>query len=361
MTHRPIRMLARVATAGAALLLALTNVVPDANAGPLPTAPEFRGAVRATSDDYADPGFSYLDGMYRLYATGGRIRARSSFAPVSGYPVATQHLLLDSLPSWVDQSNPQMWAPHVEPWVDVPTGQVFYNLYFSAIPAAGHDVNQYGQRDADGQHCIGVAYSSHPDRGFVAMPEPALCAKTTFEAIDPTVFSYRGTRYLVYKSGRNDPGSLTNGRFSINAVALSTNGRGVRAGAARRTVLGGLTYNMEAPDLVRTPSGRLALFVSRGRWSNASYRTEVWTSGTMFGGWSRVVRKLTLRSRTGEGTCATGGAEVVKRGKRYFIAYHALQTPTGVCPTSGALPPDGSRRQAWVGELRWGGDVPSLM
>lgn len=322
---RRSRLTTLVVTAAAA-----TTVLLPAFAAPAGAATPGH-AKRVVSGDFPDPGFAKFGSRYYLYKTGGLFGSTSSTSPAKGYGKVVSSM--KSKPKWVAK-DAKLWAPDVFATKDG-LGRALYVMYYTGVYAK------------TGVHCIGVAKSGSPNRGFVdSNSKPTVCSgKAGYEAIDPSAYRAKdGKRYMLYKVNyQNRYG------FDIRAVPMDPSTGSVTVGASKSKITS--SSRIEAPSAI-AHGGKVWLFTSRGDYINCTYSTDVWSAPTFWGG--KFTRVKTVMSRASTGLCGPGGATVLQDGKTTRIAFHAYvdANHNGV--------KDGNTRQAWVGELRWNSSGPYL-
>lgn len=287
--------------------MAVMGVVPTAHAS-TGTYPAPRVGSKITKANIADPSMlsGKHDGYYYLYTTGsGGIAVYRSTKPGSGYTY-------DRTISFKGYSL--QWAPHVE---DV-SGRYF--LFFTAE----HNTPQ---------HCVDMAASSTPDRGYTAYGALKCDSQINqgWEAIDPTVYETGAHNYyLVWRRGHvvNFPG----GQYQIMAEAITLHGSGKPVTMTPKKKAFALTpiqnSVIEAPSLV-FHNGRFWLFVSRNAYNTATgptaYFTQVW-SGTKLGMFTDRGTVMSSGAKYGYGP--GGGEATVTNGTTYF-AYEFITAGSG--------------------------------
>jgi beta-xylosidase len=294
---------------------------------------------RVITTDFPDPGFAKFGTYYYLYKTGGsNIGVSRSTRPQSGYAKPT--VALANGGSWVSKTSPKIWAPDVFQVADG-VGKPLWVMYYTAVKA-GTSI-----------HCIGVATSRSPLKGFQALSDkqhPPICADTNdgkHEAIDPAMYrAPDGKRYLVYKT---DVGNAYDFRIRARQMDPAT---GTVSVSAARTIISTPdtgSYNsrrIEAPSLV-THGGKVWLFASRANYADCSYYTQAYSASSIFGRYTSV---RTVLSQSTTGLCGTGGATVYQDGATTRVAFHAWKNGT----------PSSKVRVAWVGVLGWNAGGPYL-
>lgn len=299
---------------------ALTTAVSAA-----PSAAPGHDVHKVITTGFADPGLLKANGRYHLYATGAGFRHSSSDNPDGGF--SRPKPSMTAVPDWFGERSDggaHLWAPHVFRVPRQPDG-TSYVMWFTASKAGAKD-------------CLGWATAAKPGGPFDPTGKaPLLCGPGSATVIDPAMFrAPSGKRYLVFKVRHFSPES-----YELRRIRVTGNGRQVRTGATSRQLVDGGTRIVEAPSLVKH-GGRVWMFTSRRVYYRCSYHTEVFSAPSITGRF-RSHGTLVVRNRSGRDLCGDGGAEVVRDGKGWLIAFHAWR---GFTPTS-------SVRQAWTGRLRW--------
>jgi beta-xylosidase len=206
--------------------------------------------------DFPDPDVLSLADGYVAFATGSNgihvQRARSTTLTDWSNP----NEALPVLPTWVNPSTPDVWAPSV-----VQQGSGFV-MAFTAKSAA------------TGRHCIGIATSQSVDGSFAGSAAPLLCDDAAGGVIDPDIYVADGTAVLLWKIDGNccgrptsiwsQPFDLASSRLSGAATKLiSVDQAWERSASPSETTV-------EAPDLVRVGQ-RLFLFYSGNGYATANY------------------------------------------------------------------------------------------
>ncbi|MDQ4087164.1 MAG: glycoside hydrolase family 43 protein, partial [Pseudomonadota bacterium] len=227
------------------------------------------------NENFPDPFVASFDGRYHAYATGNQVGGGQMnvqlvtsanltqwSAPVEAFPAA-------NLPSWVDRSHPQVWAPEVMPVA----GR--YVLYFNARHATltRTETPPEGPRVLQ-RHCLGAAVAERPEGPFVGIGEPLVCAEFANGVIDASPFRDGDSLYVYYKDDSNccAPGS------AIYAQGLSPDGLAA-LGPAHRLVANNDSPEehddwewrvVEAPTMVRR-GDTYFLFYSGNFFGNKNY------------------------------------------------------------------------------------------
>jgi len=211
--------------------------------------------------DLPDPMFLTAGGQYHVYlSTAFADPIRANLPELTGSPDHWGQVTdaLPVLPSWARPARRggKTWDPYVQK-----IGSV-YLLYYSATLKAIRRPT----------HCLGVARSSSPSGPFVPVgAEPLVCQLSQGGDIDVQPFydpngpaGGRHPWYLIWKSDNNNlrPHKPT----AIWAAPLSNDGLAL-AGPATVIFRAEHTWQapvLEAPQMVRSPDGRVWLFFSSG-------------------------------------------------------------------------------------------------
>jgi beta-xylosidase len=221
------------------------------------------------------------------------------------------------------------WGPSVLARPANPVGSRYVMWYAAASHAAG----------TAGLHCLGVAVADTPDGPFVdTATAPAYCQPTEGGTIDPSPFvDNDGTAYLTYKTeGQSFPYVPT--RLWISR--LTPDGRSIVPGAERLLLEVDSTPGnwehpiIEAPTMMRAPTGAVFLFFSAYYWETADYKVSVARCDSPLGPCSRVYRTPVLASRQlmlGPG----GQTPFADAAGNWYLAFHAWAAPNVGYPVGG--------------------------
>ena len=269
---RPSRLVhvRNVAAAGLIVLVAaaygfLRPQTPPKVGEPAPTStPAAPGIVVIPSQkfDLPDPMFVTADGQYHAYfSTAFLDRSHANVPELIGADGQWGREIdaFPRLPAWARDAHHhgQVWAPYVErihgQWL----------MYFAAT------LNRTGPRI----HCLGVARSVSASGPFVAVgADPLECQSGQGGDIDVQPFEDpsgpNGARhpwYVVWKSDNNNlkpirPNLIWSAPLADDGLSL--------AGAPQVIFRSDLAWQapiLEAPQMVRSPSGELWLFYSAGQ------------------------------------------------------------------------------------------------
>ena len=338
----------RLGVALAALLIA-TVLAPATQAqGDQPSpraATKSLDLTHAVKDNFPDPGFlvdrSSGSPRYYLYATGGNFRSRSATSPRGPFTSSGSILAArDAKTSW-EKKTGHHWAPHVF----AAGGR--YVLWYTGTPRDGVTTTSSGAKRY--HDCIGVAtaatpvpVSGQPATKFQPAGAPLICSSKKQTLIDPSHYEQGGRHFLVYKRR-----TYATSVYEILAVEVTADGLALAPGAKPKRLLRS-SSNIEAPSLVKRGK-TLWLFTSRRDYRTCQYRTEVFRSTRLSGGWKSVgVMKLQPRISSSK-FCGPGGAEVVNDNGTYRIAFHAYDNSA-----------TRKNRTVWTGPLSWSSGRPKV-
>jgi Glycosyl hydrolases family 43 len=251
------------AVSGTALIMtatAATSPVPQPQPVLNPNAP---GIVVMTGPDMdlPDPMFLTAGGAYHVYlSTALADPTRSNVPELTGAP-GRWGPVTDALPVLPAWARPARAGGHTwDPYVQKIGGS--YLLYYSATLRAVRPTT----------HCLGVARSSSPSGPFVPVgAQPLLCQLSQGGDIDVQPFydpkgpdGRQHPWYLIWKSDNNNlrPPKPT----AIWAAPLANDGLTL-AGSATVIFRAERSWEapvLEAPQMVRSPDGRVWLFFSAG-------------------------------------------------------------------------------------------------
>ncbi|GAB7352988.1 hypothetical protein MBLNU459_g3553t1 [Dothideomycetes sp. NU459] len=308
--------------------LGVLSVLHTITAAPIQKRSEF-GPVITT--DFPDPSLIkegdtwYAFGTQSVYDyTNIHIQVATS-SDFSSWSLSVGTDALPTLPSWVDASNPLVWAPDVNKLDDGT-----FIMYFSATTNTAGD---------GALHCVGTATSASITGPYTPDEAPFVCPTAQGGAIDASGFREAdGTRYVAYKIDGN---ALGHGGVCNNGVApiASTPLMLQRVAAADGTTKLGdavqlLTNDeaagdgpdVEAPVLLHAADGTHVLFYSSGCYSTTGYTVSYATSTAGIAGpYARAAAPL---FETGsDGLAGPGGADVALTGE--YMVFHALADGAG--------------------------------
>ncbi|KAJ9628489.1 hypothetical protein H2203_002388 [Taxawa tesnikishii (nom. ined.)] len=221
---------------------------------------------------------------------------------------------LPTLPSWVPSDNYNTWAPDVRQLDD---GS--FVMYFSATTTADTS-----------KHCVGAATSKNIVGPYAAQASALICPLSSGGAIDASGFQdSNGQRYIVYKVDGN---SIGHGGACGNTVSPIVGtpillqpvaSDGVTLQGSTTTLLNNNGASddgiVEAPNIIRTSSGKYILFFSPGCFTTTNYSVSYATASNVKGPYTR--RSTPLFQTGSYGLSAPGGAQVAKDGQH--MVFHA--------------------------------------
>lgn len=330
----------RIALVAAATLAGIAATTALAATDRYPFVPVLR-------EDFPDPHIVEHDGEFTAYATNPpkapvNVQMASSRDLVDWQSVrdpAKPKALLDALPelgAWAKKG--WTWAPEV-------------------IAAGGKWVLYYTARERRSDlQCLGVATASNPRGPFVdTAREPLVCQRELGGTIDANAFQDAdGKLYLYYKNDGNNPrvGKPTD----IWAQRLSEDGTALVGSpvAVLRNDRPWEAHVVEAPSMVRTPSGYTMLYSANHFGWEADQRLSPYAMGyalcrTPMGPCTDAPDNPVLYSyNDGKAGCLSGpGHQTVFTSKgRSYIAFHAWAATPGCRKLD-------NRRYMYIAPLAW--------
>ncbi|TVY82026.1 Xylosidase/arabinosidase [Lachnellula suecica] len=231
-----------------------------------------------------------------------------------------------SAATWLDQGNPQTWAPDV-----VDMGDGTYIMYFAGLAA-----NPPGGKAS---HCVGVAKGTSAAGPFVPLADTLFgCPFSGGGAIDPAGFKDTdGTRYVVYKVDGNNLGGGGNcgngdGSHATPIMLQKLQSDGITPDGDPFQILnrdpnGADGPYIEAPSL-RLVDGMYYLSFSSGCYCDDTYDISYATSTLLQNTFTKAQAPNAplAVSKTGVGN-SPGGADLNMHGNK--IAFH--YTISGSC------------------------------
>jgi arabinan endo-1,5-alpha-L-arabinosidase len=181
-------------------------------------------------------------------------------------------------PGW---AHGDFWAPHL---VQLDAG---FRLY-------------YASRDSTGRFQIGVASAPQPGGPWRDLGRP-LFGDRRVGLIDPSVFTFRGRPWLLYKENGNEQGRPSR----LMAAELRADGRAV-TGPAHHLLTSGLPWErgvVENPMMVEH-AGRWYLLYSAGPYGGPDYRVGVARSDSPLGPFHKRAEPLTVPFAAWNGVAA---------------------------------------------------------
>jgi beta-xylosidase len=320
-------------------------------------APSFNNPVLARN--FPDASILQTEEGWFAYATNDGVNVQVAHSndlsswkviPDSRHPTGRRDAM-PSLPRWVvgpdrDPSTPStddVWAP------EVMKIKGKYVLYFSARHEKALTPPDRESKTPNRRQCIGVATSDRPDRDFVPVEHPLICAEFEEGVIDPHVFAESGMLYLYYKNDGNCCLAAGDAPIATEIFVQELAENGLDLAGPRKSL--GLQNDGWEGDVIEAPTmlkhhGEYFLFYS-GNWFNQpAYGIGYATCGSPTGPCRDTGDRAFL------GSCLTsspprrgpGHQAVLEYGGRTFLTFHAWRDedmgPTGA-------------RYLHIHELRW--------
>jgi beta-xylosidase len=310
--------------------------------------------VPVLRQDFPDPHIVEHEGAFTAYATnppGGQINVQmaSSSDLVAWQSVrdpARPKALLDALPelgAWAKEG--WTWAPEV-------------------IAVGGKWVLYYTARDRKSElQCLGVATASSPRGPFVdTRAEPLVCQRALGGTIDANAFQDAdGKLYLYYKNDGNNPKARK--PTDIWAQRLSADGTALDGDpvALLRNDKPWEAHVVEAPSMVRTPTGYTMLFSANHFGWESNQKLSPYAMGYALcrgpmGPCTDAPDNPILYSYSdSKAGCLSGpGHQTVFTGKgRSYIAFHAWSASAGCRKLD-------NRRYMYIAPLGWKDGKPLI-
>lgn len=323
---------------------ALLGLSSTALAAPLPKR-DVQGPVIQT--DFPDPSILKVDNTWYAFGTQSLFDYKDikvQFATsndFTSWSLRENYDALRNLPSWVDASNPKVWAPDI---FQLDDGS--FVMYFSATTkTAGNGAF----------HCIGAAKSSSVDGPYDSVSDtPLACDTDRGGSIDASAFrDADGKRYMLYKIDGNAVG---NGGYCNNAnnPQQSTPIMLQQVGDDGVTIVGQPTQILdrgpadgpliEAPSLVRAAGGKYVLHFSSQCYTDSHYSSSYAVSDNLTDGYEKAQFPL-LVTGTPSSVWGPGGADV--DWDTQHMAFHAYSSADAV----------GGRRSMFVGRASFNSDT----
>ncbi|MGK5640911.1 family 43 glycosylhydrolase [Streptomyces sp. URMC 126] len=319
MPHRiAVRRLSRLLAVAALLAVAVCR-------GPVPAGAAVGGPV--LDHEFADPDVMKVGGTYHAYATHDD--SRNVQHATSRDLVHWTLAAADALPApgaWAEPRRELVWAPEV---FDNGNG---FTLQYTARDRAG------------GRQCVGAAVSASPDGPFRPVGDkPLVCPVEQGGAIDASVFTEGGRRYLLWKNDGNccemqtslhlQPVSWDGTRTTGPAVTLLTRDREWEG----RVV--------EAPTLVKR-GGHYVLFYSADSYAGDAYKTGYAVADSLTGPYVKGSNPLMTTESLAGTVHGPGGQDVVTGPDgRDRVLFHGWS-------------PDRTRRVMYAADLAYDGGRP---
>ena len=171
--------------------------------------------------NFPDPFVARYGGVWHAYATGNQtgggqmnvqlVRARA----LTGWSAPLEAFPLSNLPSWVDRSHPQVWAPEV--MVVGGRDVLYYNARHATLTRT--ETPPEGPRVLK-RHCLGAAVADRPEGPFRGVDAPLVCSEFPHGVIDASPFRDGESLYVYYK----DDGNCCGDRSALYVQGLSADG-----------------------------------------------------------------------------------------------------------------------------------------
>lgn len=295
--------------------------------------------------DFPDPSIIKVGDTWHAFGTQSLFDYKSiktQYATSSDFTTWQLHENRDALrnlPSWVDSSDPKVWAPDV---FQLDDGS--FMMYFSAT------TNTAGNGRF---HCIGAARSSKIEGPYDSVSDsPMACPTDEGGAIDASGFrDADGKRYLLYKIDGNaigNGGECNNGNKPqrdtwIVLQQVEDDGH-TPTGPAHRILNRGDADGplIEGPSLVRYDGPKYVLHFSSQCYTSSHYSSSYAVSGRIDGDYQKAQFPL-LVTGTPNTAWGPGHADVDWDGKH--MAFHGYASAEAV----------GGRRSMFVARLSWDG------
>ena len=302
--------------------------------------PAYPDSIKPLMDvNFPDPALINVDGKYYLFSTDNGVadgHIAIATAPSSGSPVTATGkgaLAHNKLPSWVDKSNAQVWAPDVTRLND--QSGTFLLLYAALQRGAQPPVAPFiPPVRLPSFHCIGVARSSSVEGPYEAVDKdkPLLCEARGGGAIDPAAVWDGNRLFVAYKVDGNaldkrkppkGPCGNDDQKYAtpIKLQELDTSNPGRTIGDAK-TLLELEKEDgayIEGPAITQMEDGKWLMTFSTHCYQTLEYDVQYAFADSLAGPWTRQPNALLesgwykLRS--------PGHAGIVDKGKR--LIFHA--------------------------------------
>jgi beta-xylosidase len=267
--------------------------------------------------NFADPFILSDGGRYFAFATNsGPLRVQVSSSDDLRSWVTPPREAMRKKPLWARSSQPDIWAPEV-----IRAGGR-YVMYFSA---AAERATRPGAADPNRQ-CIGVATSRSPDRNFVPLGHPLICAEFEEGVIDASPFRDGKRLYLYYKTDGNCCGRATEimvQELTPSGLDLASQPKSLGL-SAEKPWEGGL---LEAPTMIKK-GGAYLLFYSANHYGDARYAVGYTRCDSPTGPCHDSQDVLLIQSSPGARPplIGPGHQSIFEANGRTYIAYHAWKT-----------------------------------
>lgn len=293
--------------------------------------------------DFPDPFVLTTETGLIAFATNTRQRGKSIHVQMSrstdGRSWSTSVDAMPTLPAWVLQSRPDIWAPEA-----IRAGDR-YVLYFSGRHAT--------RARPDGLTlCVGAAVADTPEGPYVPQPEPLTCGGP-LGVIDASPFRDGGTLWLYVKSD----GNCCNVPITLVAQTLSADGLDL---VGEPVTVAGFSNDaewegkvVEAPQMV-VHEGRYHLFYSANDYGGRAYGTGYALCDSPVGPCRDAPQNPILSSTPGlRGLVGPGHPGVFERDGQTWIAYHGWRRPLN----------DGrwGQRAMYIDRIEWSPGGPTIV
>lgn len=300
------------------LLPALTSAAPLARR-------DERGPVVTT--DFPDPAIIKVDNTWYAFGTQSafdykdiKIQVATS-TDFNSWSIVQGKDAVGKLPSWVNSTDPLVWAPDV-----IQRDDGSFLMYFSASVA---DNTKY--------HCVGTATSDSIEGPYNSNSDtPFACPTDQGGAIDASGFrDSDGTRYVLYKIDANangDGGTCGNTEGTIQSTPIiiqQVQEDGVsKIGGAMQLITNGPDDGplVEAPSMMKAEDGTYVLFFSSNCYETTNYDVAYATSNSPTSGF---VKQPPLFVTGTNGLIGPGGASIATDGTHMAFHGYASQSDVG--------------------------------
>ncbi|CEL08659.1 hypothetical protein ASPCAL11806 [Aspergillus calidoustus] len=286
---------------------------------------------RVLDINFPDPAVIQTSQGYYAFGTqsnGVRVPVARSDDFTSWTLLEETDALPEPYPQWINESNPQVWAPDV---VELDDGS--FVMYFSAIATSS------------GKHCIGTAKSTSVTGSYTGQETPLACHTDEGGAIDASGFQDTdGTRYVVYKvDGNSLNGDGTTHPTPIMLQRLASDGvtaEGDPVQILDRDEADGPL--VEAPSLLHV-DGTYYLSFSSNWYNSLNYDVSYATASAVTGPYTKVQAPDAPLLVSGDGSDVgplggPGGADFLDVNRMVF---HAFNDGESI----------GSGRGVWIAEI----------
>ncbi|KAE8374928.1 putative arabinan-endo 1,5-alpha-L-arabinase [Aspergillus bertholletiae] len=297
---------------------------------------------KAIDADFADPSIIKTGDGYYAFATnshGVNTQIAHSADFKTWKVLDGQDALPGPLPSWVNGSHSQIWAPDV-----IQRNDGIFVLYYSAATSGPKS-----------KHCIGAATSSSVIGPYSPEKDVLACDKSKGGAIDAAGFKDDdGTYYVVYKVDGNSLNQGSNYHPTpimlqkLKSDAVTPDGDAVQL-IDRSDADGPL---VEAPSLVKS-GGQYYLSFSSNWYNTLKYDVSYAVASAVTGPYTKVLAPDAPLLVSGDGSNVgplggPGGSDFREDGSA--IAFHAFNNGKDM----------GKGRGMWVANIKIGGGRISI-